>query len=266
MKKIIILLVLLIVAAYAYYDEGIQKHQNGEFRLSYANINFQNNDVLKVTRKILDSDADVIYVSEWTGKNMDPILILSSGYKVVEDAPERGTHGQLLLAKNKLNITASIMRNTIPGPCGMPVLTASLLYKKQLISLLGVHAPPPTKTCKGKTDETLKFYAGLVSNGKLSRNYGVGKRGDSIILVGDLNTLPFKDTIRAISQSGLVDAHKREGHFVGATWAPYSILPKLARIDFVFSSPELNIKHLWNTRLPGSDHNLLVADYALIKK
>lgn len=263
MKKIIILLLLIVVVLYAYYDEAVGQHQDDVFRIAYSNINFENNNPLEVTKKLLDTDADIILVTEWTGKNLDPIDILSSGYKVVVDSPGNGTHGALLFARKNIGITSIMVDNPVSGPCSMPILTASLQYRDTLITILGVHAPPPVESCKSTTDKTVRYFASLVSNRKLAKDIGVGRRGDSIILVGDLNTLPFDATIGDILNSGLDDAHKRAGRFMGATWAPFYALPGLARIDYIFSSPELNIQNLWNTRMSGSDHNLLVADYDL---
>jgi len=263
MKKKLLLFLFIVIVVYAYYDGGIGPLRSGDFRIAYANINSGNGHSLAVSRAIRQTDADVILVMEWTGNNLDPIELLSSGYKVVMDSPGNGTHGVLLLAKKTLGITSMMVDNPVPGPCGMPVLTSSLQYKSTLITILGVHAPPPLKACKNTTDKTVSYFAGLVSHGRLDRKFGVGRKGDAVIIVGDLNTLPFNHSIDNISHSGLVDAHRDAGHFLGATWAPFYVLPRVARIDYVFNSPELKIRKLWNTRIPGSDHNLLVADYAL---
>ena len=249
--------------AYAYYDEGVGPRPEDGFRVAYANIQAGNTDSLEVARSLRDTEADAIIAMEWTGDNLDPIELLSSGYKVVMDSPGNGTHGVLLLAKQALAITSMMVENPVPGPCAIPILTSSLQYKNTLITILGVHAPPPVAACKNTTDKTVSFFAGLVSGGKLARNIGVGRKGDAVIILGDMNTLPFNRSIDDISHSGLVDAHSHAGHFLGATWAPFYVLPRVARIDYVFNSPELKIRKLWNTRIPGSDHNLLVADYAL---
>jgi endonuclease/exonuclease/phosphatase (EEP) superfamily protein YafD len=263
MKKTIILLFLIVIVIYAYYDGGVGSRQESDFRISYSNVGFKNNNSLEVTRKLLDTDADIILVTEWTGKNLDPIGVLSSGYKVIVDSPGNGTHGVFLLAKKNIGITSMMAKNPVPSPCGMPVLTASLQYQGKLITLLGVHAPPPVEACKNTTEKIVRYFAGLISDGMLAKDFGVGRPGDSVILVADLNTLPFNATIGDIEKSGLEDAHKRAGRFMGATWAPYHALPRLARIDYIFSSSDLNLQNLWNTRMPGSDHNLLVADYDL---
>jgi endonuclease/exonuclease/phosphatase (EEP) superfamily protein YafD len=263
MKKIITLFLLFAAVVYAYYDEGVEPRREGDFRIAYSNIESGNIHSLEVARTLRDTGADVILVSEWTGNNLDPIEILSSGYKVVVDSPANGTHGALLFARNNIGITSMMVDNPVPGPCAMPVLTSTLQVKGILITILGVHAPPSVEACKGTTDKTVSYFAGLVSDGRLARDFGVGKRGDSVILVGDLNTLPFNHTIDEIVDSGLEDAHRQAGRFIGATWAPFYGAPKLLRIDYVFQSPILNIRSLWNTRMPGSDHNLLVADYDL---
>jgi len=246
---------------YAYYDEDVKPVANDNLRLAYSNIKFENDDPLGATKRIIDTNAEIAFVSEWTGRNLDPIVILSSGYKVVIDEPKNGTHGALVLVKKNISITSRMVKNPVAGPCSIPFITVRVQYGKEHITILGVHAPPPVKACKQTTDKTVSYFASLAFKGKLAKDIGVGRKGDLVILVGDLNTLPYSTTISDISDSGLVDAHKRVGRFMGATWAPFSLLPVMARIDYVFSSPDINVQYLWNTRMPGSDHNMLVVDY-----
>lgn len=265
MKKIIVLAGLMLLFVYAYYDGGIGTYQPGRFRLAYTNINFENANDFDASQKLLSSSADVILVEEWTGKNLDTIGILSSGYKVVVDAPARGTHGAVLFARKGLSITGERVKSPYTGPCSIPILTASLLFKGELITLLGVHAPPPVKACKGGTDQAISDFAGLVEDGRLSRNFGAGRKGDPVILLGDFNTLPINSSLQSITTSGLMDTHGAVGQFLGSSWSPWPVLPKLLRIDYMFYSPSLKPIGMWNTRLPGSDHSLLVSDYVWAK-
>jgi endonuclease/exonuclease/phosphatase (EEP) superfamily protein YafD len=231
----------------------------GTLRVATANLAFDNARVEQVSVTLGGLDPDVLIVLEWTGKNLNLDRASGPDLGIVLDAPSPSPHGVLVLARRTLDALAVLAPTPVPGPCPMPIATVRLRAGHEWISLLGVHAPPPIEECEETNLPTLRFFAELVDRGRLVNDLGAGRRGDRVLLAGDLNASPASPGLGWLRNAGLVDFQARDRWIPRATWAS-AVGPHLVRLDYVLGSSEVDVLGSWTVDLPGSDHRAVIAD------
>lgn len=259
------LLVLISVVLFVYITRPSALPLNaGEsahtFRICTANINYSNRQPFKLSKALVSTKADIFVIPEWQGSNLDLEKFSRSSYKVVLNHPQPGTHGIALIAKQALNISASIIASPVKGPCAMPWATAEIKTDSGVFALLGVHAPPPLPVCENTTDPTLNEIANMIKGGKLVRDLGSARAGTPVIVAGDLNAFSFNRAVAKLRVTGLIDTYVAASGGYGPTWSPFSWLPSLFRIDYILASHIYTPHASYTIQLPGSDHRAVVSD------
>jgi len=232
---------------------------DGILRIASANLAFDNPRSREVSAVIGKLDADVLVVLEWTGGNLLPERASGPAWRVALDEPRPGAHGVLVLVRRTLEAEAALEPTPVPGPCPMPIATARIHTGGEWVSLLGVHAPPPIPECEDTNLPTLRFLAGVVEHGRLATDLGAARRGDRVILAGDLNAPPPSPGLGWLRGAGLVDTYADRRWLPRGTWAS-TVGPHLVRLDYVLVSREVPVLGSWAVDLPGSDHRAVIAD------
>ena len=259
-------LILLILSGFKLSSSVYQcseEHSEG-LRLATANLHFENRLGDRVAEQVTQLGPDLLVVFECTKDNLNiDSLLAGGGLSLVADGRSEGPEGVCVLSSPGLNLEVKLMPSPIMGPCEMPFATMRLSVGNDWISLLALHAPPPMSHCRGTNRETLVEVASWIRDGRLVNSVGAGREQDPVILLGDLNALPFSRALWQIRRAGLIDAYSNSSIRPGATWAPRAWLPPLARIDYILVPGGSVVGNGRVTKLSGSDHRMVSVDLHL---
>lgn len=233
-------------------------------RIGFANLNFENERVGALSEILKEIDSDVLIGLEWTGKNLELDVLKPHGFNIALNEPKSGTHGICIVVKDYLETQTSLVQSPIRGPCRLPIGLVRFYRNNKPIAVFGVHAPPPIRACRDTTEPTLKALSSWVTDGILRQDIGIAQKGDFAIIVGDMNTLSVQPSIKYFENSGLRDSYSTINWRPGPTWSPFSWLPALFRLDYIFVSSKVNISDSGIFNLPGSDHRGIFADIEII--
>ncbi len=233
-------------------------------RIGLANLNFKNDRVAQISEILNEINSDVLIILEWTGNNLALDVLKHHRYRLALNEPRSGTHGICIIVKDYLKTQASLVQSPVKGPCRLPIGQVRFYHNNKPVSLFGVHAPPPIRTCRDTTEPTLKALSSWVSDGIVRQDIGIAQKGDYAIIVGDMNTLSVQPSIKYFENSGLRDSYSTINWPPGPTWSPFSWFPALVRLDYIFVSSKFNISDSGIFNLPGSDHRGVFADIEVI--
>ena len=125
------------------------------------------------------------------------------------------------------------------------------------ICLVGVHAPPQVPIDASGMKPYIRELISFIDKGKAVQDWKVCKTGDSILLMGDLNAVPYSWAYEQIRHRGLIDPLVLSGLF-GHTWPNGGGFVKfpLFRLDHILMDPELkNVVEIQKfVSIPHSDH------------
>ena len=243
-------------------DEAIPAKGEEVLRIATANLLFNNPSPEEATWVLAHQDIDLLVLLEWTGRNFDERMLIERGYVKSACEPDRGTHGLCVFQHPEITLDVSIEKAPIDGPCNMPFATIRVLGE-QPIGIKAIHPPPPLQAC-GKTNlGVLNYHASTIQDGRISTEIGVLQPQDAAIVMGDFNALAHWPRVRQFFDVGLVDAFSTSPAKLAPTWAPALSIPDVARIDYVWTSSELQLIDAWTLDVPGADHRALVVDIGL---
>jgi endonuclease/exonuclease/phosphatase (EEP) superfamily protein YafD len=243
-KLTISLLVLLTMAVASLFSNPLQ------FTIVALNL-FGSNRNSRALDPVLKSRADILALVEWNGNPQLRAKLADYTFRV--DLPQSGAGGIAILTRD-ISAHGSIITNPLSGPCAMPLASISFAVGDKEITIIAVHAPPPVRSCGRTNAETIAAIQDWISNGRLNRSIGSGTATDYLIISGDLNALPSSSAIRTFEQLGMVDTATHSNQVAKGTWSPFGIIPRLARIDYIFVPESFTIVEAKTIRIPGSDH------------
>jgi endonuclease/exonuclease/phosphatase (EEP) superfamily protein YafD len=241
----------------------------GVLRVLSANIYTMNRAPLRLASALVSMHPHMIVVQERSesskhGKqNIDLDTLRGAGYEVVlDEVRERpGTHGATLLSRG-VRVSRGVLQDAPwKGPCRIPLAIARIPGNE--ITLIGIHAPPPGPDCSGTNRSALMSVAARIERGRLKDDFGSGRRGDRVIVAGDLNAVPWDPAVLWLSLSGLRDGYARARWLPGSTYSPWADVPKFVRLDYVLTPFDAGVSDAWIVDLPGSDHRGVVVDIDL---
>ncbi len=240
-------------------NEIKEKTQNS-LRIVAANINYKNPNKLKTSKLLAELNADILVILEYTGYNLDLSYFSRNGYKTILEKAINSPHGICTLVKDNIDVDGEMIKIPYKSPCQMPFSTIRFTRDNKIISLWGVHTPPPIPICEFKTGETIKELASYISGGRIVKDLGISKKGDFIVMAGDFNMFWFHSAISKLKENGLVDGYS-DLHFLPATtWSPFSWFPYFVGLDYVFCSNEFKIINSYIMDIEGSDHSCVITD------
>ena len=232
-------------------------------RIVAANLCASNSRPLDTGRYLSQLDADLFFLFEWTGTNVDLTSLYRAGVRSLLEYPRGGTHGVCVLSKQTLGAHPFLITNTVARKCAIPLVIVRIKIKTGWLNILGVHAPPPIRSCGTENTKTLAEVAKWIDAGRLIKRIGPVPPGDPVIVAGDLNAHPFSASIRNLRNRGLVEVGSATRWRPVFTWAPTRWLPYIAKLDYVLVGPDLKVNSSWVLELPGSDHRLVMAEITL---
>ena len=168
------------------------------------------------------------------------------------------SHNNAVFCKEGLACPAWISDEIGSPNMSMPYLLIRLQQIQQRnICLIGIHAPPQVPIDASGMRPYIKKLIPFMSNGKVKKDWRVCKAGDSILMMGDLNAVPYSWAYEQIRNQGLIDPLSLSGIF-GHTWPNGGGFIKfpLFRLDHIFMDPSLNdiVEVQKFTSIPNSDH------------
>ncbi len=227
-------------------------------RLIAANLSYQNGKAGEVSDILIRTDFDLAVLTEWTGKNALRDRLQKAGYVIALDYPMEGTHGLCVLAKTDLKIESDMVPTPIMSLCRMPFAVSRFLFHGVYITFIGAHTPPPVSACHDANRPTLKAMAAWIENGRLKSDLGPGRKGDPVLIAGDLNEYHPSRSLARFSTVGMTDAFQC-GWKPQPTWAPMGV-PSLIKIDHILMGKGFTATGAYVIDMNGSDHRSVVAD------
>lgn len=122
------------------------------------------------------------------------------------------------------------------------------------VCLMGTHGPPPVPFNIAGLMPYMERIAGFIDAGRMASDWGPCRRGDAVIVSGDMNAVPGSWATRPFNGKGLTDP--MFGHGVFATTWPSG--------GEWLNLPVMQLDHIWvgdvevgderTLRLPESDH------------
>ena len=120
-----------------------------------------------------------------------------------------------------------------------------------------VHAPPPIPYDTTGMRPYLDELEAYIQAGVVTQDWSVCQAGDAVILIGDLNAVPFSEPYNRVKGYGLTDRQAYSGLWrlswpAGGGWLNFPLF----RLDHLFAHPQLKLSHQ-QFRVPDSDHKAL---------
>lgn len=251
----------VLTAAVISVPSPVPAAAHGGLRIVTANLYYANRRPAAASQRLAALNADVLVMLERSVDNLDTAMLSGADRIVVIDEPRAGTHGIAIIARAALAPQAALLPAPAGGPCAMPMAVLRWRTRRDWLALVAIHAPPPIAACRNTNAPTLATLAGWVDGGRLSRDLGPARRGDRVLVAGDLNTLPGSTGMAALRVGGLVDSYAAVQWRPGPTWSPHRWLPAMARIDYILAPADLSVRRAATIGLPGSDHRAILADF-----
>ncbi len=264
---LLVLIVLFILST----KTTIPPKEPNTLRIACANVNYRNQYLEELHAQLYKLDADILIINEWSGQNPAPDSL--SGMKMLfGEIAEK--HGTAVLVNEKMQgiIRAESFYTSIRENqnCRDPMAAIRLASDSFVMSIIGVHVPPPhLKKCRKFREPSLDELVNFVRNGQAKNTINVIQKNDPLIIMGDFNSLKTDTKIKQFLNTGLVDVISehvkgycptwpaRVPHFKSLYFIP---LVPVIRIDHIFASRLLNIKNAGCFKIPGSDHRGLFLD------
>ncbi len=231
----------------------------GSLRVAAANLLYMQKSSADIDAALTALRADVLVLVELTANNADLEALEASGLQVLAARPYQGSRGAALLVREDIEGEAEVIEPPWKSTCRAYTVVGRLRLPEPL-AVLGVHAPPPVKSCEPGGDVGLVALAGLVSEGRLTRDIGPAHAGDPVLIAGDLNALPFQPGLWRLRRAGLRDALLTGTPWPTPTWPALRGGLALGRIDAIWAPPGLDVVGAGNFVIPGSDHHGVYAD------
>lgn len=216
-------------------NNEVPRKKSDNYRIGYLNLH-ENKLSPSELLKLQKWNCDLWLFLEWNGNNLDTSFL--SKYSEVYNESDTKTYGTLVIAK-KTNFQLVTI--------DQPAYTCN--YKKHILKLpkqeiFLVHVPPPLPTCNYETGQ---YIEDLLEEAKRFKNP---------ILIGDFNQTYFNEGIKKIQNAGF----KMNSSPLIPTLGLGNKLPKMVKVDYVFTRESVEASTVnWFT-LPVSDHAGCIVD------
>ena len=134
----------------------------------------------------------------------------------------------------------------------MPI---ALLRLDDGICIVGIHAPPPLPIDPTGMKPYLDYLSVYISQGVIAKDWLVCQKEDRVVLMGDLNAVPYSQPYRRLLELGLRDVRSNSGVW-GATWPMkdfYSPIP-VFRLDQILVGKDILLTGWESVSISNSDH------------
>ncbi|MFE3202676.1 endonuclease/exonuclease/phosphatase family protein [Embleya sp. NPDC059237] len=220
-------------------------------RVMTANAYFGTADAARITALVVRERVDVLAVQELTPElaaGLDRAgLTRELPYSAGRGEP--GASGLAIYARRPLTDA-----RLLPERTTMPMPGATVEIDGHRIRLQGVHTIPPMRGQAGKWAHDMDALRREAEHRTLPT-----------IFLGDFNATLDNASFRALTDTGLRDAHEERGRGLTRTWpmAHFHGLPPLFGIDHVLVAGGIDVVSVSEHRVPRTDHAAVIAVLAL---
>lgn len=161
-----------------------------------------------------------------------------------------------ILSRHAISDTADLA----PSPWGPAILSCSVMVDSYPMKVMSVHLQPaPFLTLMNpmRLDELLRD-SRYHKQDQIEKLVEVARSGIPIIAGGDYNLSP-ESADYGLLRKWLRDAHADGGTGIGFTWPCGKAYPRYARIDYIFTSADLEAFLTDNHDVLGSDHMMVAS-------
>jgi hypothetical protein len=199
-------------------------------------------------------EADVLITLEKRGEQIGGMRRVADNFD--EDLP-RPSHGTAVFCREGIDCDGQVTEEFGVPACGMPI---GLVRVKQEVCVVGLHLPPPVGRCKDGRGPYISQVTQHLQDGGLKADWGPCRKTDSVLLIGDLNSVSGGRVHRHLVGLGFADPQRWRGiHAVswpaGGGWPNLPLL----RLDHLLIGRGVEVGNVGYEALPGSDHKALVA-------
>lgn len=239
-----------------------------DFRVLAFNVWKDNSRIDKTVDWILAQNADILILEEFVEENLPALPRVEALYPFYVY-----TENQVKLFSRYPIEESEIFWVETPGEGydGRRAVRAVINIKGRLLSVYGAHFNTPRSEDFHFGIETeiwpLSFFLRYdeTHRNRQIRNLAayIAHDPNPVILAGDFNTSHTSTIVEEFSSIGLADSFTEVGGDWGMTW-PYlsNKIPPLIRIDYIWSSRNIEALRFQRGGFQGSDHSPVIADFA----
>jgi endonuclease/exonuclease/phosphatase (EEP) superfamily protein YafD len=219
-------------------------------RLLNANVYAGNEDPGRYAQEILRSGADIVFLQEATPAFLAELDRTGAIGELPHRVVVRRTDPFAAVVASRWPLLAQ----DVVEVDGRPVLVrATVDIAGVALRLFSVHVVAP-------------FGGNRLAWSRELRAVGDAFQAEPgpVLVAGDFNATWGNREFRRLLDAGLTDGAAARGRSFQMTWPrDRALVPPLARIDHVLTSPGLTVTGIWTVRGPGSDHRPVMAVIAV---
>jgi endonuclease/exonuclease/phosphatase (EEP) superfamily protein YafD len=212
----------------------------GESKLLVMTFNLfnMNTNPIEDVQIIYDWNADILLLTEYTSQWCNQLQSLKLRYPYALECPRWHGYGIAMFSKFPLSNQRVL---NLTGSTDVPMLLATAEVGQYKLQLIGVHTISPVTVDRMKIrNEQLKTISKYVPDSR-----------EPVVLLGDLNCVPWSTFMAPLNQKGLRDS--RQGFGFHPTWnrafGPFKI-----PIDHCYVSDSIHVHDRVVGSSYGSDH------------
>jgi len=212
-----------------------------------SNLQASNNDFQSHIDYLIAADADLMVFQEYTFEWDKALTKALSEYPHKVLTPLNSPFGIALFSKYPLINGRAVELH----PGSTTSIIADVRLDNQILTVLGVHPPPPmSKIIHDHRNRLLSEFSEIAASS-----------ANPVVVLGDFNITPWSGHYQQFLERGkLVDA--RRGHALYPTW-PMWFSPLLIPIDHIAVSPSIDVISIGTSRHLRSDHRSLQAKLSI---
>ena len=213
-----------------------------------ANVNAYTVGRAPLARRLADTGAKVVIEVEARARAVPGLLRVAHNF---DKSVSRPSHYAAVYCHPSVHCEAAITEEF--GAANM-VMPLALVRIEQTLCLMGTHAPPPVPFNMAGLMPHMERISSAIDGGVMTKDWGPCKRGDPVVVAGDMNAVPSSWATRPFDNKGLSDHMFGHGLFAttwpsGGDWLNFPLM----QLDHLWvGKAEVGDVHL--VRLPGSDH------------
>jgi len=252
LKKILMISALCFIAFFI-YDHLLlnnidpKKHKDN-IRIGTINLH-EHNISADDLKRLRTYQCDIWLFLEWNGTNLDNDAAFTSDYIKNFELSHAGTFGVSVFSTFADLTVEEIGAENRPYACDYPKF---IIHGKDF-ELFLLHAPPPVPSCKFETGKYITDFLPYIKHSKKNAQ----------IIIGDLNSVPFQESIGAIKKMGFTDSHDEISNLPQGTFAPFTWCPKFLKFDYLFHNQYVQAAAVERFSISTSDHSGWIADYQI---
>lgn len=212
-----------------------------------VNVNAFTGNQAQLENALADMEADIVIVIEKRAEQIRGMTRVADDF----DPPlHRASHHMAVFCRKQCKAWVSPQI----GSDSM-AMSFALVQPRQGVCVIGIHAPPPAPYDSTGTIPYILFLAKHIENGVLREDWQVCRKGDSVMVMGDMNSVPASRPYRLLLATGLTDFRGGTGVF-GGSWpvgGGWPLVP-FFRLDHLLATKDLPIDGVHSVRVPDSDH------------